>query len=323
MISLILNGMKAQLPAVREAVNARRNAGDDFEVLVTWEPGDAARMAEQAGKSGVKRLIAGGGDGTVNEVVKGLMRLPRERRPELGILPLGSANDLATSVGLPLDAEPALEAATRLEAFPVDVPRLSDHHYLNMASGGFGPEITSSTPKTLKRLLGGGAYSVIGALRAWQYKLYPGHLEWEGGKRKASLFLLAIGNGVQAGGGQPLTPAAKLDDGLLDVLVIRDFPGLSQMRKVIAELQSRPQQGEFVDAFRTTWLTFQGDVELPITLDGEPCQRQDFHVELDPGALSLVLPPDCALLSHRRPARERPNTPTQLASRQESRHDSG
>ncbi|SFU63841.1 lipid kinase YegS [Halomonas korlensis] len=315
MISLILNGMKAQLPAVRDAVNARRKSGDVFEVLVTWEPGDAARMAEQAGQAGVKRLIAGGGDGTVNEVVKGLMRLPRERRPELGILPLGSANDLATSVGLPLDAEPALEAALRLEAFPVDVPRLGDHHYLNMASGGFGPEITSSTPKTLKRLLGGGAYSLIGALRAWQYKLYPGQLEWEGGKRSASLFLLAIGNGVQAGGGQPLTPEAKLDDGLLDVLVIRDFTGLSQMRKVIAELQSRPKQGEFVDAFRTPWLTFEGDVELPITLDGEPCQRRGFRVELDPGALSLAVPLDCALLSC-----ERPGVTAQLASRQQSRH---
>ncbi|HSP58538.1 MAG TPA: lipid kinase YegS [Halomonas sp.] len=320
MVSLILNGMKAQLPAVREAVSARRKAGDAFDVLVTWEPGDAAHMAEQAGKAGVKRLIAGGGDGTVNEVVEGLMRLPREQRPELGILPLGSANDLATSLGLPLEAEPALEAAMRLEAYSVDVPRLDDHHYLNMASGGFGAEITTSTPKTLKRLLGGGAYSLIGALRAWQYQLYPGQLEWEGGKRSASLFLLAIGNGVQAGGGQPLTPAAKLDDGLLDVLVIRDFTGLSQMRQVIAELQSRPQHGEFVDAFRTTWLTFEGDIDLPLTLDGEPCKRRSFRVELDPGALSLAVPSDCALLSRERPARERPETPPQLASRHESRH---
>jgi diacylglycerol kinase family enzyme len=77
MARLILNGKSAQLPAVREAVFARRQAGDDIEVRVTWEQGDAARMAEQAGKAGVKRLIAGGGDGTVNEVVNGLMRLPR------------------------------------------------------------------------------------------------------------------------------------------------------------------------------------------------------------------------------------------------------
>jgi diacylglycerol kinase family enzyme len=222
---------------------------------------------------------------------------------------------LAASVGLPLDPEPALEAAIRLEAFPVDVPRLGDHHYLNMASGGFGPEITSSTPKTLKRLLGGGAYSLIGALRAWHFKLYPGRLEWEGGKRSASLFLVAIGNGIQAGGGQPLTPSAKLDDGLLDVLVIRDFKGLAQMRQVIAELQSRPRHGEFVDAFRTPWLTFEGDVELPITLDGEPCQRRSFRVELDPGALSLVLPSDCEMLS-----RKQPDISDRLASQQESRH---
>lgn len=297
MARLILNGKSAQLPAVREAVFARREAGDDLEVRVTWEQGDAARLAEQAGREGVARVVAGGGDGTVNEVVNGLMRLPPEQRPGLGILPLGSANDLATSLGLPLDAEPALASALQLPLRPIDVPRLDDWHFLNMATCGFGAEITTSTPKTLKRLLGGGAYSLIGAVKAWDYHLYPGVLRWEGGERRAEVFMLAIGNGRQSGGGQALTPDASLDDGLLDVLLLHDVASLARLRAMRRELASRPERGRYVDVFRTDGLAFEAEEELPVTLDGEPLHRWGFRVAISPGALALAAPPECPLFS--------------------------
>lgn len=297
MATLILNGKAAQWPAVREAVQACRQAGAALEVRVTWEPGDAARMAEQAGRDGVERVIAGGGDGSVNEVVNGLMRLPAETRPGLGILPLGSANDLANALGLPLTPGPALEAAMGLPLQRVDVPRLDDRHFLNMATGGFGAEITSSTPKSLKRLLGGGAYSLIGGLKAWQYRPYPVRLRWAEGEREASLFVLALGNGTRSGGGQHLTPEARIDDGQLDVLILRDFASLRDMVAMRRELQRRPVAGTFVETFRTAWLSVEADSELPLTLDGEPRHRRAFRVDVAPGALALALPRDCPLLA--------------------------
>lgn len=297
MARLIINGKSAQLPAVREAVFARREAGDDLEVRVTWEQGDAVRLAEQAGRDGVERVVAGGGDGTVNEVANGLMRLSPEQRPGLGILPLGSANDLATSLGLPLDAEPALASALQLPLRRTDVPRLDDWHFLNMATCGFGAEITSSTPKTLKRLLGGGAYSLIGAVKAWDFRLYPGVLRWEGGERRAEVFMLAIGNGRQSGGGQALTPDASLDDGLLDVLLLHDVASLARLRAMRRELASRPGRGRYVDAFRTDGLVLEAEEELPVTLDGEPLHRRGFRVAISPGALALAASPECPLFS--------------------------
>ncbi|MCK2184892.1 lipid kinase YegS [Halomonas getboli] len=297
MVTLILNGKSAQLPAVRQAVNACREAGAELEVKVTWEAGDAARMAEQAGRDGVGRVIVGGGDGSINEAVNGLMRLPAERRPGLGLLPLGSANDLASALGLALEPLAALKAALSLPLHAVDVPRLDDQYFLNMATGGFGAEITSSTPKSLKRLLGGGAYSLIGALKAWQYRPYPARLCWAEGQREASLFVLALGNGTRSGGGQHLTPEARIDDGLLDVLILRDFASLRDMAAMRRELQRRPREGTFVEAFRTAWLSVEAHGDLPLTLDGEPCHRRAFRVEVTPGALSLALPDDCPLLS--------------------------
>lgn len=295
---LILNGKSAQIPEVRDAVMALRDAGAELDVRVTWEAGDALRLCAEASRDGVTRLIAGGGDGTVNELVNGLMRLePPSARPALGVLPLGSANDFANGAGLSLEPIPAL--ATALEASPqaVDVVRLGDHYYINMASCGFGAEVTSSTPKAMKRLLGGGAYSLMGALQAWRYRPYQGRLRWPEGESDVPLFLLAIGNGCQAGGGQRLAPSAKLDDGLIEVLIVRDFESLGGLKQARDELEALPASGEYVTYFQTTRLSFDSEDELPLTLDGEPFELARFDVELAPGALSLLLPEDCPLLS--------------------------
>lgn len=294
---LILNGKVAQEPEIREAVSAMRQAGCDLQVRITWEEGDALRLVEEAAQEGVARIIAGGGDGSVNEIVNGLMHLDEAHRPALGILPLGSANDFAHGVCLPMDPHQALHTALSVSSRAVDVAHLGADYFINMASGGFGAEITTSTPGTLKRLLGGGAYSLMGMLKLWHYQPYNGHLSWPEGEFEGPLFLLAIGNGVQAGGGQRLAPGAKLDDGLLNVLLVRHFSSLGEMRKLLAELERIPNDGEFVRTVRTSRFSFEGDSSFPLNLDGEPRQLKHFEVKLEPRALKLLVQPDCPLLS--------------------------
>lgn len=305
---LIINGKSAGNPALREAVNEQRQAGKLITVRATWEGGDAADIAEQSDAMGITHVIACGGDGTVSEVMNGLMRLPHDHRPALGIVPLGSANDFATSVGLPLEPGPALAAAMSLKSHPIDVVRVTAEsdgesatsYYLNMTTGGFGAEITSSTPKTLKRMLGGGAYSLMGALKAWRHRSYRGTLHWDGKEESTSLLLLALGNGRQSGGGQVLTPRAKLDDGRLDVLLVKDFSSIAELTKLISELQSFPYEGRFVHYFTTTQLTVTtqpDDPPWPLTLDGEARYYHRFCAELVPLALRVLIPEDCPLLS--------------------------
>src|SRR5699024_11008183 len=125
---------KAQNPELREAISALRRGGANLEVRVTWEGGDVLRMCAEARQEGDARLIAGGGDGTVNELVNGLMALPRQARPALGILPLGSANDFARGAGISLEPQTALETALQANPRKVDVARLNGHYYINMAS---------------------------------------------------------------------------------------------------------------------------------------------------------------------------------------------
>lgn len=294
---LILNGKSAQLPEVREAVFTLRDSGFDLGVVVTWEAGDARRFACQSVEAGVERIIAGGGDGTVNEVVNGLMSLPKHRRVPLGILPLGSANDFANGAGLPLEPLSALDVALKADPREVDVARLGEQYFLNVASCGIGAEVTSTTPEPLKRVLGGSAYSLMGALKGLSHHYYRGKLSWPEGHISTPFFLIALCNGSQAGGGQSLAPSATLDDGLLDVLVVRHFNSVADIKQVLTELESLPQSGDFVSYFQTTGLQFDGEDTLPITLDGESFRVDHFAVELMSGGLELLLPSSSSLLS--------------------------
>src|SRR5215813_1689926 len=116
---LILNGKAAGNDTLRATVAGQREAGHRFDVRVTWEKGDAQRFVSEGGD--VDLLIAGGGDGTLNEIVHGLMDLSVGARPTLGVVPLGTANDFATGCGIPRDPEEALALCMKSEAVPIDV----------------------------------------------------------------------------------------------------------------------------------------------------------------------------------------------------------
>ena len=196
-VHLILNGKVAGNDALRAAVARQRAAGHRIEVLVTSEMGDARRFASEAGK--VDLLIAAGGDGTLNEVLHGLMDLSEATRPILGIVPLGTANDFATGCGIPRDPAKALALCMKGEAVPIDVGKANDHWFINAASAGFGAEITATTSPELKRLLGPAAYTMMGAILAINIHQYHGMLRLPGREITGSGPVAIVGNGRQTG----------------------------------------------------------------------------------------------------------------------------
>ena len=140
----------------------------------------------------------------------------------------------------------------------------------------------------------------MGALKAWRHRSYRGTLHWDEKEESASLLLLALGNGRQSGGGQVLGPRAKLDDGRLDVLLVKDFRSITELTKLISELQSFPYDGRFVRYFTTTQLavtTQANGSPWPLTLDGEARYYDQFCAEVVPLALRVLLPEECPLLS--------------------------
>lgn len=159
---LILNGKSADNEQLREAIMLLRDEGIKIHVRVTWEKGDAARFVDEARQLGVATVIAGGGDGTINEVATALIQCEGNVIPALGILPLGTANDFATSVGIPVALDKALKLAIAGNAIEIDIAQVNKETcFINMATGGFGTRITTETPEKLKAALGGVSYIIM------------------------------------------------------------------------------------------------------------------------------------------------------------------
>ncbi|MDP4983162.1 lipid kinase YegS [Pseudoalteromonas tunicata] len=295
-LRLLLNGKKAALESVREAVSTLRNRGYELEVRVTWEAGDMARLVNEAIEEQCTRLIAGGGDGTLNEVVNALMQHPKEQRPELAILPLGTANDFATACQVPTDITlDALTLACEGESTFVDVIKAGDDYVINVATGGFGAQVTATTPPALKNFLGGGAYTLTGLINALDFQPFQGIIKFDDRTLKSSVILAAICNGPQAGGGQILSSISRINDGKMELVALYDFPAAA-ISSVIGQLSDPQGTGEFVKRYQATKVQWQADELMPINLDGEPISSKDITFTLCPLEIKLVLPNNCPLL---------------------------
>jgi lipid kinase YegS len=299
---LVLHGKVAMREDVRAAVRAVRDEGCRVEVRVTWEGGDAGRFARQAAEAGFGVVVAGGGDGTVNEVVGGLVEgteaAAADSLPSLGILPLGTANDLARACRIPFDPSAALRLAVSGPAATVDVGRANGRCFLNVATGGFGAQVTVGTPEELKKILGRAAYLLTGLTRFSSIRPARGRMSaprfaWEG-----AFLVLAVGNGRQAGGGYEICPEALLNDGLLDVRLLPQLPSeeAPHVLGVLLRDGLDAVQRTLVGA-RVPWLGIEAEEPLQINLDGEPITDTRFRFELLPRRLLMKLPPACPLLA--------------------------
>jgi lipid kinase YegS len=295
-IRVILNGKGAANPQVRAAIDQIRDEGQPLKVRCTWEGGDAARFAREAMSDGIDVLVAGGGDGTVNEVVNGILRTDTSPRMALAVLPLGTANDFARGCGIPLAPYDALKLATDGEPVPIDIPSANGEYFANVASGGFGAEITVGTNPQLKKAIGGGAYALTGIVTAAKMEPYAGRFVSADEKSEEEFIVMAVGNARQAGGGFQVTPNAYLDDGLMDVMVVSDFQ-TKELGLVLQEAQDFTNiDNQFVHYRQVPGFEIELDSALPINLDGEPHRWDHIKFEILPRCLPVVLPDGCPLI---------------------------
>ncbi|EIC83326.1 lipid kinase YegS [Serratia sp. M24T3] len=290
---LIINGKGAGNAALREAVTSMRSSGLNLAVRVTWEHGDAARYVAEAIELGVETVIAGGGDGTINEVATALFKQASGPLPALGIVPLGTANDFATSCGIPLAVDQALTLAIHGRAADIDLACVNDERYfINMATGGFGTRITTETPEKLKSALGGVSYFIHGLLRmdtlkADSCEIIGPEFAWQG-----DALVIGIGNGRQAGGGQEICPDALINDGLLQLRLLTSEELLPSFLRSLLD----GEENKNILSTSTPWLEINAPHEMTFNLDGEPLTGKHFRIDVVPNALQCRLPPHCALL---------------------------
>ncbi|MDG4709690.1 lipid kinase YegS [Enterobacter hormaechei] len=290
---LILNGKSAGNDLLRQAITELREDGACIHVRVTFEKGDAARYIDEGISLGVQTIISGGGDGTINEIAGALIDLNAAARPAMGILPLGTANDFATSAGIPEDVGKALQLAILGKATAVDIAQVNERTcFINMATGGFGTRITSETPEKLKAALGGVSYLIHGLMRMDTLRPDSCEIQGENFHWQGDALVIGIGNGRQAGGGQQLCPEALINDGQLQ---LRIFTGDGLLPALFTTLTQPEESPNIIDG-TSAWFEVIAPHGMTFNLDGEPLCGERFRIEVLPGALQCRLPPDCQLL---------------------------
>jgi lipid kinase YegS len=295
-IELIIHSTDAgALAQLGEAAKALRKQSHNVIGRVTFEAGDAEQFAREAVERGADLVLAAGGDGTLNEVANGLATaLPdngSREPPALGIVPLGTANDFANSVGVPMDPTEAVLAAVEAEPRVIDLARVNDRYFLNVSTGGFGAAATEEAPERAKRTLGVFAYLLTGLKKF--ASLEPCNARFTAGDEvvhDGDFMLFAVGNGQQTGGGNLLTPHSSLHDGLLDFCLVRSLTHSEFLRLAPGLRSGGHIESEHVLYMQVPQLLVESSSAIAVNADGEPVPADSFIYEAAPRSLRLALP---------------------------------
>ncbi len=268
--------------ALRSEMN-RRHAPCVF--LRTESPGHAEVLATQAALSGASAVISVGGDGTSLEVARGLVG----KRAVLGIIPAGTGNDLVKTLGISRDLKSALDVALNGTPRRVDAARINGKLFLNVAGLGFDVRVLDETERFKKHLRGLLPYLCGLVCAIVRYKPTHVRLTTDSGEQELDALICAAANGRYIGGGIAICPDASVEDGLLDVVVVRDQPRWKLPRYLPGLMMKR------ILKFRITSRVKAKRVEIDcpgarVQVDGEISPMDHVVVEALPGALQINLP---------------------------------
>lgn len=257
----------------------------DIEVVFSERPEHAFSLSrEAAGKYDV--VVAVGGDGTVNEVGRGLIH----SSTALGIIPTGSGNGLARYLGMPFKVNKALEVINKGIIKSIDVIKLNDYYSLNVAGVGFDAYISHRFAGKKKR--GPLAYMQLISKEFPKYKSDRYTLEIDGEKIELDAFLISFANSSQYGNNFHIAPQARIDDGLIDVCLIKDFPKYTAPALLISLVDQSIDKSKYDKIVKARKVTITHPAPLLGHVDGEPVDfGKEAEIEIMPLALKVVIPP--------------------------------
>lgn len=252
---------------IAEVLIRLEKAGYEASCHATTCEGDATEAAKIAVERRYDLVIAAGGDGTINEVVNGIAE--QEYRPMVGIIPVGTTNDFARALHIPRDIEAAVEIIVKGETIPVDVGRIDEKYFINIAGGGRLTELTYEVPSKLKTMIGQLAYYLKGvemlpSLRASRVSIeYDGKL-FEG---EVMMFLIGLTNSV--GGFEKLAPNSSINDGMFSLLILKKSNLADFIRIATLAVRGEHIHDPSVIYTQANRIKVYSDETVQLNLDGE------------------------------------------------------
>ncbi|MGH2452971.1 MAG: diacylglycerol/lipid kinase family protein [bacterium] len=274
-------------PAIRAALSAE---GIGVVEEVAQRPGHPWLLAEHAARAGYSVVAAAGGDGTIHEVLNGIMRGRPGQPPALAIIPVGTANIFVRELNLPQDPSGIAEMLRHGRRRRIDLGQVNDRYYATIAGIGFDAEVVHRS-RGWPHWLGGKARHLLAALGTLpRYRAVSARVRVNGREERLPLYLLAAANTSWYGGGIRIAPHARVDDGRLSVVVLGDL----SIREVFGTLRSTlagthlqlPKVGHTM----AEEIRVDADVPLAIHADGEDLGRGPAAFRCIPGGLEVIVP---------------------------------
>lgn len=279
---------EAKVERIRQGMQASRL---EYDLVVTDQPAQGFEAAQQAVRDGWPIIVAAGGDGTINEVVNGLFRTEeRDPAPILGILPLGTANDLADELALPRDVALACQRLATGNTRLIDVGLVNGRYFVNNSAVGLEPVVTL-IQNDMRQIKGNLRY-ILAALRGIiQAKPWYVRLSWETGMYEGLVTLVSVGNSPRTGGAFYMTPKAKVDDGLLDFVYAGAMSRWQMLKLLPQTFSGKHINHPLVVYQQATVLTITTTPPTPIQTDGEVFERSavEIHYQILPQKLQVIV----------------------------------
>lgn len=259
----------------------------EHTLAYTTGPGHATTLAREAAQNNIDVVFAIGGDGTVNEVAKGLVNT----QATMGIIPKGSGNGLARHVGISMKHKAALSVLNTGKKILIDTISVNGETSVNISGIGFDGHIASLFGKSGKRGLR--EYVTLAATEFRKFKNFPINGIIDGKTYSSEAFILAFANSSQFGNNATISPAASVCDGVMDICVIKKVSLLQALGFAGKMFTGRMHKSAFVKIIKAKSASFMFNQPMPVHVDGEGREASStFNIEIKPSSLRVLAPSD-------------------------------
>ena len=264
----------------------------DYQVSVhiTQSGGDATKQTIERAKD-FDRIVCSGGDGTLDEVVTGMMQLPPGERKPIGYIPAGSTNDFGNSLGIDKNMLNAAHISVSDNLFPCDIGNFNSDSFVYVAAFGIFTEVSYATPQDMKNVLGHAAYIIEGAKQLRDIPSYRMQVEYEGNVVYDEFIYGMITNSKSVGGFQGIIRGdIGLNDGVFEVTLIRMPRNPMELNEIIGFMTGLIPDSDMVYSFQTQEIKLTCTDKVPWTLDGEfGGNHNTVNIKDECGALEIAI----------------------------------
>jgi diacylglycerol kinase (ATP) len=288
---VILNPIAGSVKDV-DSIRERLSVLQPARLCISEKPGEIENLAREAVEAGFEQIVSAGGDGTLNEVVNGIAAA--SGNAILALVPLGTGNDFARTLGVPIDIDDAIENVLRGQIREVDLVRVTSdlvRYFVNVSSGGFSGLVDEGLTPEMKKTWGPLAYLRSAAAAFPQLRGYVTHVTLDDREAlELDLYNVIVANGRYVAGGIPVAPEAEVTDGLFDVILIQERGKADLVLLAAQILVGKHLTSDAIIFHRAKKVAITSKPGMWFNVDGELIGNEPATFELLPKALRCVVP---------------------------------